>query len=122
MTEPVVELLEIVDVDHQKRQGVPVPAGTLEFPAQRLVEFPMIIKPCQSIGYRHDLHAVVEGHHFEGKRRFRREVRNGDGVFPGHHLPVLDAPDDQEGGGRENFAPKTGGDRFAMDLRVPASR
>src|SRR5512141_2736488 len=41
--EAVVELLEVVHVDHQKRQAVLVPTGTLEFPAQRLVEFPMII-------------------------------------------------------------------------------
>ncbi len=44
MSEAVVELLEIVHVDHQERQGVPVPAGAVQFPAQRLVEFPMIIK------------------------------------------------------------------------------
>src|SRR5512141_2208376 len=40
--EPVVELLEVVQVDHQKRQAVLVSAGTLQFPAHRLIEFPMI--------------------------------------------------------------------------------
>src|SRR5659263_305770 len=53
--------------------------------------------------------------------RFRREVRNGDCGFPCQHLPVLYAPDDQEGGGRKNFTPEAGGDRFAMDLRVLAT-
>src|SRR5512140_748119 len=63
----VVELFEIVDIDHQERQGVSVPAGTLDFPAQRLVKFPMIKKTRQSISYCHDLHVVVERYHFECK-------------------------------------------------------
>ena len=46
MAEPVIELLEIVHVDHEEGQCMPVPAGALEFPPKRLIEFSMIEKTC----------------------------------------------------------------------------
>ena len=50
MAVDVVDLLEIVDVQHQQRHGVPVAARTGQLRAHVLVEIAMVVEPGQRIG------------------------------------------------------------------------